>query len=107
VNSSAPSRPTPRRFAASASTTTPAVEAPGWSRFGVTHGAVAVDVRTFQLADGVAVTVARFRSHETRFALHVGSNDPATGGRALPRNAGPAVTGPERGVLACCLQRRL
>jgi hypothetical protein len=89
----------PRHVVAPTSTTTVAVEPPGWFRIADVQGAVAVDLRVFRLADGADVTVARFRVHQTRFALHVGTEDPPTGGIALPGSAGPAVIGSERRLL--------
>jgi hypothetical protein len=42
------------------------------------------------------VTVARFRVGQTFFALHVGSQDPPTGGVAIGGDSGPAVGAAER-----------
>ena len=38
------------------------------------------------------MTVVRFRAGETKFALHVGSEDPPAAGVAISPNAGPAVS---------------
>jgi len=47
-------------------------------------------------ADGSLVTVARFRVGRTVFALHVGSQDPPTGGVTVGPDAGPAVGATEK-----------
>lgn len=56
---------------------------------------VAIDERTVALADGRRVTVARFRVGFTRFALHVGSQDPPTLGATIPWNGRSAVSSVE------------
>ncbi|MGH9101807.1 MAG: hypothetical protein ACRDYD_02310 [Acidimicrobiales bacterium] len=61
--------------------------------------AVAVDSRSFVAPDGAHVTVVRFHQALTRFDLHVGTQDPPTGGSALPPEAGPTVAATERPLL--------
>ena len=56
---------------------------------------VAIDERTVVFADGARVDVARFRSGQARFALHVGTQDPPTFGATIRPNEGPAVSGTE------------
>jgi hypothetical protein len=82
----------PRRIAPVRSTTTTGpVAQPGWLAVSSGRTGVAIDERAFAFADGTRVTVARFRVGRTRFALHVGSQDPPTRGVTIPANAGPAV----------------
>ncbi len=56
---------------------------------------VAVDERTVAFTDGGRVTVVRFRVGRTRFALHVGSQDPPTFGTTIPWYAKSAVSSAE------------
>jgi hypothetical protein len=56
---------------------------------------IAVDVQSRGFADGSHVTVARFRVGSTRFALHVGSQDPPTGAMVISPDSGPTVSGAE------------
>jgi hypothetical protein len=73
------------------STTTAQIEQPGWMMVSAGRTGVAIDERTVAFADGTHVMVARFRVGRTRFALHVGSQDPPTRGITIAANAGPAV----------------
>jgi len=78
------------------STTT--TEEPGWTPLSYNGSAVAVDVRAFSSADGATVTVARFRAGQTRFDLHVGTQDPPTS-TAVPPDSGPSVSTSEAPLL--------
>jgi len=64
----------------------------------VTTG-VAVDVRSITTSDGARVTIIRFRAGQVRFALHVGTQDPPTGGLILGATAAPVVSPAERPLL--------
>ncbi len=80
------------------STTLPVVttttEQPGWTPVSSASDGIAVDELTVNNVDGSQVTVARFRTGRTFFALHVGSQDPPTSGGVSP-DAGPAVSSVE------------
>jgi hypothetical protein len=80
-------------------TTTTVAEQPGWTPVSRTGPGIAVDERSFAYGDGAQVVVARFWAGRTRFDLHVGSEDPPTGGAALPADAGPSVSAAEAPVL--------
>jgi hypothetical protein len=83
----------PRRTAPARSTTTTGpVEQPGWTAVSEGTAGTAIDERTFAFADGGRVTVARFRVGQTRFALHVGSQDPPSVGALIRLNAGSTVS---------------
>ncbi|MBO0731278.1 MAG: hypothetical protein J2P57_18620 [Acidimicrobiaceae bacterium] len=74
-------------------------EQPGWLIAAATPSAILVDRRTIALPDGAIVTVARFRAGYTRVALHVGSEDPPTGGVPISAAAGSVVTTAQRALL--------
>ncbi len=91
--SSGATAPSTSTTSAPVTTTT---EQPGWTPVSSTSRGSAVDELTVPGADGSQGTVARFRVGRTVFGLHVGSQDPPTGGLALGPDAGPAVGGAER-----------
>ncbi len=80
-------------------TTTTAPEVPGWTTVSRSPTAIAVDERTFGEADGSQVTVARFWAGQTKFELHVGTEDPPTNGAALPAQAGSTISSAEAPLL--------
>jgi len=80
-------------------TSTTIVEQPGWVPVSYGRSGIAVDELTFTSADGSQVTVARFRVGQTRFALHVGSEDPPQGSAVLPAQAAPMVSSAEASLL--------
>jgi len=77
-------------------TVTTTTEQPGWTVVSSTGAGIAVDERTVTGSDGSQVEVARFRTGRTRFALHVGSQDPPTAGVAIGPDAGSTVGSAER-----------
>jgi hypothetical protein len=85
-----------------APTTTTSTEQPGWSVLSTDAGGVAIDGRSFTLADGAQVTVARFRAGRVTYDLHIGSEDPPTGQATLGPDAGPAVSQAEAPHLLAC-----
>jgi hypothetical protein len=74
----------------SAPTTTTA-EQPGWTVVSQLASGITVDSHSSQQSDGDSVTVLRFHAGLVRYALHVGSSDPPTGGAALPADSQPAI----------------
>jgi hypothetical protein len=80
-------------------TTTTTTEPPGWTVVGTVGAAVAVDERTVTAPDGTAVTIFRFRAGRTRFALHVGSQDPPGATGRVPADAGPVIAATEAPAL--------
>lgn len=95
---SAPATSSPATSAPATPTTT-AAEPAGWTVIGTVGGAVAVDRRTVMAADGTQITVFRFRAGRTRFALHVGSQDPPGATSRVPASAGPAIAPTEAPAL--------
>lgn len=79
--------------------TTTATEPPGWTVVSTVGAAVAVDERAVTAPDGTAVTIFRFRAGLTRFALHVGSQDPPGATARVPADAGPAIAASEAPAL--------
>jgi hypothetical protein len=74
-------------------------EQPGWTSVAYVGPHIAVDERRVTLRDGAAVTVARFRSTEVRFDLHVGTQDPPARLGSLPAGAQPAISAVEAPLL--------
>ncbi len=74
--------------------TTTTTEQPGWAPVSSAFGTVLEDEHSITEPDGHTVTVVRFRSGRTRFALHVGSSDPSTGTAIVGADSGPKV-GPD------------
>jgi hypothetical protein len=102
LRSGAPGPLTAAAHPTSSSTTFPApttsttmAEQPGWTPVSYLGPAIAVDERSFPYPDGSVVTVARFRSGQVAFDLHVGSQDPPANLAALPADAQPAVSSTE------------
>ncbi len=91
--------PTTAPAAPAPTTTTTVPEQPGWTPVSTGPRGIAVDERTITAADGNQITVARFRVGLTRFDLHVGSQDPPTGGASLPPDAGAAISATESPLL--------
>ena len=77
-----------------APTTTTTTEQPGWTPVSTIGGAIAVDSQSVSEPTGHVVTIFRFRTGRTRFALHVGSSDPPRGSTALLPDNGPSI-GPD------------
>jgi hypothetical protein len=69
-------------------TTTTTTEQPGWIPVSTVGGAIAVDSRSIAEPDGHSVTLFRFRTGRTKFALHVGTTDPPIA---------PSMVGPDDG----------
>ena len=72
--------------------TTTTLEQPGWTVVSESHGVALADRRTVDLADGNVVTIYRFRTGRTSFALHAGSEDPPGAAAIVGPTAGPAIT---------------
>jgi len=70
-------------------------EQPGWVPVSYDKSGIAVDAQSRMFADGSHVIVVRFRAGHTRFALHVGSQDPPTAAAGVSPGAGPAVSNAE------------
>jgi len=68
------------------------LEQPGWVPVSYGKTGIAIDAQSRVLADGSHLIVVRFRAGQTRFALHVGSQDPPTAGAVVSPEAGPAVS---------------
>lgn len=79
--------------------TTPTTEQPGWTVVSRLPSGIAVDSQSSQQSDGNSVAVLRFHAGLVHYALHVGSEDPPTGGAALPTDAQPAIGTAEQGQL--------
>lgn len=62
-------------------------------------GRIAVDTRATTEPDGHVVTLFRFRSGSTRFALHAGSTDPPVPPATIGPDDGPAVGPSEQPML--------
>jgi hypothetical protein len=80
-------------------TTTVAAEQPGWLPVSYSRTGIALDAQSHAFADGSHVIVVRFRAGQTKFALHVGSQDPPTGGVAISPSARSAVSNAELPLL--------
>jgi hypothetical protein len=87
--------PNRRPIASQVARTTVPREQPGWLPVSYGKTGIAVDAQSRVFADGSHVIVVRFRSGQTKFALHVGSQDPPTAGVAINPGAGPAVSSAE------------
>ncbi len=102
ASGSPPVRPRPSSVRAATTTTVPptttTTEQPGWAPVSSAFGIVLVDEQSVTEPDGHAVTVVRFRSGRTRFALHVGSSDPPTGTAVVGPDSGSSV-GPNEAPL--------
>jgi hypothetical protein len=88
--------------AASTTTTTTAPEQPGWTPLSAGPHGIAVDERTYPQPDGTQVIVARFLHDHVNYGLHIGSQDPPTGGAPLGPQSGPAVSAAEAPLLLAC-----
>lgn len=93
---------TPPSTAASTTTTTTAPEQPGWTTLSVGPHGIAIDERTYPQPDGTQVIVARFLHDHVNYGLHIGSQDPPTGGAPLGPQSGPAVSAAEAPLLLAC-----
>ncbi len=80
-------------------TTTTTTEQPGWTPVSTVNGAIAVDTQAVTGADGHVVTVFRFRSGQSRFALHVGSTDPQVAATNVGPDSGATIGPGEAPVL--------
>jgi hypothetical protein len=76
-------------------TTTTVPPQPGWTVLATESTGVAVDERTVTVADGTTIRVIRFRAHQVRFDLHVGSQDPPSSLATLPADAQPVIAATE------------
>jgi len=85
-----------------APTTTTAPEEPGWTTLSVGPHGIAIDEKVFTEADGTPVTVARFLHGHVNYSLHIGSQDPPSGGATLGPESGSAVSAAERPLLLAC-----
>jgi hypothetical protein len=81
----------PRTTTTTVPPTTTTTDQPGWAPVSSAFGILLADEQSVTEPDGHVVTVVRFRSGRTRFALHVGSSDPPTGSAAVGPNSGPSV----------------
>jgi hypothetical protein len=88
--------PNRRHITPASTTTTQPAEQPGWLPVSYGRTGIAVDAQSRAFADGSHVIVVRFRAGQTKFALHVGSQDPPTAGAAVGPGAGPSVSSAER-----------
>jgi hypothetical protein len=77
----------------------PTLDQLGWTPVSYGILGIAVDQTTITNADGSQITVARFHAGQVRFALHVGSQDPPSGGADLAVDSGPSVSSTERPLL--------
>ncbi len=78
--------------------TTTTTEQPGWTPVASVGGAIAIDSRSVPQTDGHTVTLVRFRSGRTRFALHVGSTDPPVAASRVGPDSGQSI-GPDEAPL--------
>ena len=95
TTATAPTTRNRRPTAPLVTTTTVAPEQPGWFPLSYRRTGIALDAQNHVLADGSHVIVVRFRAGQTKFALHVGSQDPPTGGVAISPSARSAVSNAE------------
>lgn len=96
AHASSTSAPHPTQPPPPSTTTTTTVPAePGWTVLASEPTGVAVDARTVVVTDGTTVRVIRFRAHQVRFDLHVGTEDPPSVPGQLPANAQPAISATE------------
>ena len=93
---------TPPSTAAPTTTTTTAPEEPGWTTLSVGPHGIAIDERTYPQLDGTQVVVTRFLHDHVNYSLHIGSQDPPTGGAVLGPQSGPAVSAAEAPLLLAC-----
>ena len=93
--SSSPSTTTP----VTTPTTSPPLDQSGWTPVSYGILGIAVDERTVTNGDGSRITVARFHAGQVRFAIHVGSQDPPSGGATVGAESGPSVSATERPLL--------
>jgi len=77
----------------------PTLDQPGWTPVSYGILGIAVDQTTITNADGSQITVARFHAGQVLFALHVGSQDPPSGGANVGTSSGPSVSPAERPLL--------
>jgi hypothetical protein len=80
-------------------TTRPPLDQSGWTPVSYGILGIAVDERTVVNGDGSRITVARFHAGQVRFALHVGGQDPPSGGATVDAGSGPSVSATERPFL--------
>jgi hypothetical protein len=83
-------------------TTTTAPEEPGWSTLSTGPHGIAVDERVYPQSDGAQVVVVRFLRGHVNYSLHIGSQDPPTGGAVIGPQSGPAVSAAEQPLLLAC-----
>lgn len=86
----------------STTTTTLTPEQPGWTTLSTGPRGVAIDEQVVTQSDGVPVTVTRFLHGNVSYDLHIGSQEPPTGGATLGPEAGPAVSASEQPALLAC-----
>ena len=80
-------------------TTTTVPPLPGWKPLSRTASGTTIEGRVVTTSDGARVTLICFRAGQVRFDLHVGSQDPPSGGVGLPATSQPAVAPSERPLL--------
>ncbi len=83
-------------------TTTTAPEEPGWTTLSVGPHGIAIDERSYPQPDGSQVVITRFLRGHVNYSLHIGSQDPPTGGAVLGPQSGSAVSAAERPLLLAC-----
>jgi len=83
-------------------TTTTVPEEPGWTTLSVGPHGIAIDERTFSQPDGSQIVVTRFLHDHVNYSLHIGTEDPPTGGAVLGPQSGSAVSAAEQPVLLGC-----
>ena len=83
-------------------TTTTAPEQPGWTTLSVGPHGIAIDEQTYPQPDGTQITVTRFLHGHVNYSLHIGSQDPPTGGAVLGPQSGSAVSAAEQPLLLAC-----
>ncbi len=85
-----------------ATTTTTAPEQPGWTTLSTGPRGIAIDKRIFPQPDGSQVVVSRFLFDKVNFQLHIGTQDPPTGGATLGPESGPSISPAEQPLLLGC-----
>ncbi len=83
-------------------TTTTAPEQPGWTTLSVGPHGIAIDEQSYPQTDGTQVVVTRFLHGHVNYSLHIGSQDPPTGGAVLGPQSGSAVSAAEQPLLLGC-----
>jgi len=83
-------------------TTTLTPEQPGWTTLSTGPHGVAIDEQVFTQPDAIPVTVVRFLHGNVTYDLHIGSQEPPTGGAAISPESGPAVSPTEQPNLLAC-----